>query len=91
MKSYTGAKEFRNILSIDHLSSCCGAVVYPDSDICSDCKEHCGIEETCDVCEGKGVVEIIDEMRVHSRIIDIPYKTITCEKCQGQGYVEVDE
>ena len=21
-------------------SGCCGAVVYPDTDICSDCKEH---------------------------------------------------
>ena len=21
-------------------SGCCGAIVYPDTDLCSDCKEH---------------------------------------------------
>lgn len=26
------------------MSSCCGAPVYTDMEICSDCKEHCGIE-----------------------------------------------
>ena len=23
------------------ISDCCGAMVYDDTDICSDCKEHC--------------------------------------------------
>ena len=27
------------------LSSCCGAKVYLDIGICSDCKEHCDVEE----------------------------------------------
>jgi hypothetical protein len=24
------------------ISNCCGVGIYPDSDICSECKEHCG-------------------------------------------------
>ena len=23
------------------VSNCCGAVLYDDTDVCSDCKEHC--------------------------------------------------
>ncbi len=25
----------------NNLSDCCGAVIYTDTDICSNCKEHC--------------------------------------------------
>ena len=25
----------------DGLSDCCGAPIYPDTDICSECGEHC--------------------------------------------------
>ena len=25
----------------DQLSNCCDAMIYPDTDICSACKEHC--------------------------------------------------
>ncbi len=28
----------------DYVSDCCGARIYDDTDICSDCHEHCGIE-----------------------------------------------
>jgi len=28
----------------DDISDCCSAMIYSDSDICSDCKEHCGIQ-----------------------------------------------
>lgn len=90
MKAFTSAKEFKNIITIDRLSNCCGAVVYPDSDICSDCKEHCTIEETCSECDGTGEVEIIDQSRVNSRTIDIPYKKIKCELCDGTGIIEVE-
>lgn len=24
-----------------NISECCGAIVYDDTDICSECKEHC--------------------------------------------------
>jgi hypothetical protein len=33
-------------------SSCCGASVYTDLAICSDCKEHCGVEELFDEIPG---------------------------------------
>ena len=23
------------------VSDCCGASIYPETDVCSDCKEHC--------------------------------------------------
>jgi hypothetical protein len=32
-------------------SSCCGAYIYDDSDICSNCKEHCGT--VCEDCNEK--------------------------------------
>ena len=25
----------------DMVSNCCGAIIYDDTDICSECKEHC--------------------------------------------------
>jgi len=28
----------------EDLSDCCSALIYPDTDLCSDCKEHCGIQ-----------------------------------------------
>ena len=90
MKQYTSTKEFRNIITIDRLSNCCGAVVYPDSDICSDCNDHCGIEETCDLCDGKGTIEVREDyhppMAINER-----WKTITCTKCAGEGFIEVEE
>lgn len=35
----------------------------------------------CDICEGTG--EVIAQERIHSRIIDIPYKK--CMECSGTG------
>jgi len=29
----------------DDVSDCCGATVYENTDICSDCKEHCSPKE----------------------------------------------
>ena len=29
----------------EDVSDCCGAMIYSDTDICSDCQEHCGIQE----------------------------------------------
>lgn len=37
--------------------------------------------ELCDYCEGTG--EVIAYERIHSRIIDVPYKT--CAECRGTG------
>jgi hypothetical protein len=41
------------------VSNCCGASIYSDTDICSDCKEHCS--EVCEVCNGTGIVEIMGD------------------------------
>jgi len=35
----------------EDVSDCCGAMIYSDTDICSDCQEHCGIEEFDDLDE----------------------------------------
>jgi len=43
MDAYEEALNNRPTLS-ENLSNCCGARMYDDSDICSDCKEHCGVE-----------------------------------------------
>lgn len=44
----------------------------------------------CEECDGKGVVDVIDQRRINSRTIDVPYKTVTCEKCDGNGYIEIE-
>lgn len=77
-------------LTIDRLSGCCGAVVYPDSDICSSCKEHCTIEETCSECGGTGKIDVLDNSKSMEMRIDPPIKTITCPDCGGEGFVEID-
>lgn len=33
--------EIYDIKDEEAVSSCCGAPMYTDMDICSDCKEHC--------------------------------------------------
>jgi hypothetical protein len=39
-------KRFYKILDeIEEVSDCCGADVYDDYDICSNCNDHCGREE----------------------------------------------
>lgn len=43
-------------------SSCCGAKVYRDTDICADCGEHCEtVNYACSVCKDKGYVEIMGD------------------------------
>ena len=34
-------EDIANILKPEILSDCCGAVIHEDTDICSNCKEHC--------------------------------------------------
>ena len=87
MKS--NAKEFKNKFTIERLSDCCGAVVYPDSDICTDpkCGEHCGVEVTCDLCEGRGTIEVRKDYHP-PMCINERWETITCTKCAGEGYIE---
>lgn len=48
-------------------SNCCGANIYPDSDICSDCKEHTEEEMWCVYC---GELESdIEEIKAKNRRI----------------------
>ena len=70
-------------------SNCCGAPVYDDSDICTDCKEHCGLVITCPDCEGEGEREVLDQSKIHIRTVTPPYKTVECENCNGEGEVEL--
>ena len=35
-------------LSASKISDCCGSLVYDDTDICTDCKEHC--TPVCPIC-----------------------------------------
>ena len=37
------------------LSDCCGARMNSDFMMCSDCKDHCGIQ-VCETCDGEGQV-----------------------------------
>lgn len=37
------------------LSNCCGAPCIEETDICSNCKEHCECPSECDECEGTGI------------------------------------
>jgi DnaJ-class molecular chaperone len=69
-------------------SNCCGAPVYDDTDICSECKEHCSVIYTCPECFGNGKVDILDQSRINSQTISPPYKTVVCENCNGEGYIE---
>ena len=89
MKNYTSAKEFRNTITIERVSNCCGDPrVDSDIMICPDCGEHCAIEETCPECYGEGRVDVLDDNRELQRYIDPPIKTIVCPKCDGEGYIE---
>ena len=38
------------------LSDCCGAEIVEDMDICTQCRDHCGVSE-CDECNGTGLKE----------------------------------
>lgn len=51
-----------------YVSNCCGAPCYRETDICSDCKEHCGVMIECELCE-----EMFDEEEMsekHNRCKD---------------------
>ncbi|MBK7381691.1 MAG: hypothetical protein IPJ03_22385 [Ignavibacteriales bacterium] len=45
----------------------------------------------CPECEGTSKVEVEDKYRIHSRIIDVPYRKVECPKCDGTGEVKDTE
>lgn len=71
-------------------SVCCSAPIYPDTDICSGCGEHCAADTFCTDCEGTGEQEILDQSKINCRTISPPYKTVKCETCKGEGIVEAE-
>ena len=74
------------------VSNCCGAPVYDDSDICTACKEHCGVMISCPECDGTGEREVIDT-ETKNRVRDwteTPSSIIVpCPECNGEGEIEV--
>ena len=51
MKLYINKEEYLKEVSsiedeVEEVSDCCGADVYEDYDICSNCNDHCGREES---------------------------------------------
>jgi DnaJ-class molecular chaperone len=71
-------------------SNCCGAPVYDDSDICSDCKEHCGLETYCPDCDGTGKIDVMIKESFASQRINPHFEKQKCETCNGEGYIEVE-
>ena len=70
------------------ISNCCGAAVYDDSDICTDCKEHCEVMTECPDCDGAGYKTVMDMDSVNSRTVSHPNDIIvTCERCNGEGEI----
>ena len=63
------------------LSNCHSKPIYKETDICSDCGEHCALE--CENCEGSGLV------REHAREWDINPRVKDCPECGGTGWVEL--
>ena len=50
------------------VSDCCGAEIYENTDICSDCKEHCGVQEWDELDDTP------EEMNEHLRSIGYWYE-----------------
>ena len=71
----------------DGTSDCCGAPVYSDIGICSDCKEHCNIQRTCPECNGTGKVDELDTKKVTTRTTTPPYHKVICDECEGEGFI----
>ena len=60
-------------------SNCCGAQVYIDLGICSDCKEHCEVVKYfCDKCKDTGDIEILGDGE-HFEVGVIDIKRCNCQ------------
>jgi hypothetical protein len=44
--------EYSDFIDGETLSNCCGAAVYTETDICTDCKEHCDVMTEEEYFEG---------------------------------------
>lgn len=77
-------------MKYETLSNCCGAPIEDDTDICTDCHEHCGGGKVCELCDGTGKIDILDREKINSQTISPPEKTIPCIECCGTGVIEVE-
>ena len=64
-----------------------------DTDICTECGEHCETEEEGDIkdcpdCDGKGVVDVVIKESFASPRIDPRYEKRKCSLCDGSGIIE---
>ena len=46
--------------------------------------------ETCENCEGTGIVEERNCSNMSSECCGGCYKDVTCEECNGSGEIEID-
>ena len=74
---------------MSYTSNCCGATVYENTDICSDCKEHCQVFDACEDCDGTGEVDEEIKESFASLRITPAYKKVKCETCDGTGEIEI--
>ena len=58
-----------DLVEYEAVSNCCGARVYADLGICSQCKEHCGTEEE-DTTEAHVEQEVEAQERAEDRYDD---------------------
>ena len=38
-------EDMDEVVYSEDVSDCCGASIYTETDICSDCNEHCGVQD----------------------------------------------
>lgn len=74
-------------------SSCCGAPIYTDSDICTCCGEHCEVMDPktlidCPDCDGLGFVDEEIKESFASPRISPRYRKVKCRLCDGAGIIE---
>ena len=63
-------------------SNCCHSPIYNETDICSECGEHCEVENKCETCKGEGIIR-------HYFPYIPPYGgwvEWTCDECKGEGW-----
>jgi len=66
----------------EELSDCCSAFIYPDTDICSDCKEHCGIQDDYALATRMVIAKEKDDQREMEAVFMEGEYCQTCEHCE---------
>lgn len=69
-------------------SACCKKHVIDKTHICSKCQKETEPLFLCEVCMGKGFLEVLDRSRITSVTLSPPTKIVECEACDGNGYLD---